>query len=157
VNTLVVYDSQFGNTERIARAIADALGSYGPVQLVRANVVHAADVQGIDLMVVGCPTQGWRPTQVTASFIAGLAPQRLRGTAIACFDTRFHKPSWLTGSAARVMAATFARKGLSIVVPPASYFVIGTEGPLETVELERAATWARTIARQVATPHPVGS
>jgi len=34
MNVLIVYDSQFGNTERLARAIAEQLGS---VRLMRAE------------------------------------------------------------------------------------------------------------------------
>lgn len=154
MNTLVVYDSQFGNTEQIAQAIAQALRAYGPVRALRANLARAEDVEEVDLLVVGCPTQGWRPTAATASFIAGLAPARIRGAAIACFDTRFHKPRWLTGSAARVMARSLARRGSALVLPPESYFVVGKDGPLEAGEIDRAVEWARVIARQIEAPHP---
>jgi len=37
MNTLVVYDSQYGNTERIAQAIADTLRGFGQAQAVRVD------------------------------------------------------------------------------------------------------------------------
>ena len=40
MNVLIVYDSQFGNTERIARAIAQRLGS---AQLLRAEEADALE------------------------------------------------------------------------------------------------------------------
>jgi flavodoxin len=155
MNALVVYDSQFGNTERIAQAIADTLRAGGHARAVRADPAHPVEFQGVDILILGCPTQGWRPTQAIQSFLAEVSSARLRGVAVACFDTRFHKPRWLTGSAAGVMARRFQRVGVSPLVPPESFFVEGTEGPLESGEVDRAAAWARTLASQVQAPHPV--
>jgi flavodoxin len=157
VKTLVVYDSQFGNAERIALAIAAAMRAYGPVRAVRVNLARAVEAEEFDLLVVGCLTQGSRPAEATASFVAGIVPDRIRGAAVACFDTRVHMPPWLTGSAARIIANALERKGIALVVPPESFFVGGKEGPQEVGELERAATWARTVARQIVSPHPVAS
>jgi flavodoxin len=157
MNTLIVYDSQFGNTERIAQAMASALHAYGPVRAVRASRARAAEAKDLDLLLVGCPTQGWQPTEPTVAYVAGIAPDQLRSTAVTCFDTRFHMPPWLTGSAARILANRLERRGVSLVVPPESFFVASKEGPLETGELERAATWARMIVRQIAPPRLVTS
>jgi flavodoxin len=150
MNTLIVFDSQFGTTERIAQAIASALHVYGSVRAVRASRARAADVEDLDLLVVGCPTQSWRPTEATIAFVEAIAPDRVRGMACACFDTRFHMPPWLTGSAARILASTLQHKGMSLIAPPESFFSGGKAGAQGTGELERAATWARMIARQVA-------
>jgi len=35
MNTLIIYDSTFGNTEQLARAMANRLGDYGMVILFR--------------------------------------------------------------------------------------------------------------------------
>ncbi len=40
MNTLVIYDSQYGNTERIARAIADTLCAFGQAQVARVDPAH---------------------------------------------------------------------------------------------------------------------
>lgn len=153
MNALVVYDSQYGNTERIAQAIADTLRTFGQAQAIRAEPEHRVSITGVDLLVVGCPTQGWRPTQPILSFLDGLSPDRVHGVSIACFDTRFRKPRWLTGSAAGVIAKILQKAGINLCVPPESFFVLGTEGPLYSGELERARTWAQALAQSVAEPH----
>ena len=59
VRALVVYESMFGNTERIARAIRDGLRQSVPTEIVpayRAPTVVPADVR---LLVVGGPTHAF--------------------------------------------------------------------------------------------------
>lgn len=148
MNALVVYDSQYGNTERIARSIGDAMRRFGQVQVIRVGE-ESLDLTGVDALVIGCPTQGWRPTQAMQTLLQTLTPGRTKGIAIACFDTRFKKPRWLTGSAASNMARKLSDAGMTVATPPESFFVAGTEGPLLTGETERAATWASAFAGAV--------
>jgi len=155
MNTLVIYDSQFGNTERIAQAIAEALRADGLAQALRFDPARPIELQGLDLLVVGSPTQGWRPTPAIQSWLASLTAERLRGVGVACFDTRFKKPRWLTGSAAQVIARRFRKQGAALLVPPESFFVQSTQGPLVVGELERAARWAQALVNASVMPQPV--
>jgi flavodoxin len=150
MNTLVVYDSQFGNTERIAKAIADALHSTGQTELQRVDPVRPIDVEGYDLLVVGCPTQRWRATPAIQSWLASLTAKQLQGIGVACFDTRFQKSRWLTGSAAQSIGKQLRKRGATLLISPESFFVQATEGPLIENELQRAANWAHTLARATA-------
>src|SRR5512146_1186916 len=75
MHALVVYDSQFGNTERIAAAVADTLRTTGEVRLAHVDPTHPLDLEGVDLLVLGCPTQGWRPTKAMQALLADLTPQ----------------------------------------------------------------------------------
>lgn len=152
MNTLILYDSQFGNTERIAKSIADTVRAYGEVRAVRINAAQPIDLQGTALLIVGSPTQGWRATKAIQSFLDSLSPAQLRGVAVASFDTRFQKPRWLTGSAAGAIAKSVQRMGISLLVPPESFFVTGSEGPLVDGELDRAARWAATLTQMVQAP-----
>lgn len=155
MNALVVYDSQYGNTERIARAIADTLDTLGRAQAVRVDSSHPAELHGIDTLIVGCPTQGWKPTPAMQAYLESVsAAGHLHGFSVACFDTRFRKSRLLTGSAAAVMVKRLARQGITTLVPPESFFVTATKGPLFDGELERAAVWARMLFNRVETPHP---
>ena len=72
MSALVMYDSVFGNTEKIARAIADALGPHGSVEMLRAGEITPARLTGLDLLVVGSPTRGFRPTEAVANTLKGL-------------------------------------------------------------------------------------
>ncbi len=71
MHALVVYDSQFGNTERIAAAIADTLRTTGEVRLAHVEPAHPLDLEGVDLLILGCPTQGWAPTVAMQALTGG--------------------------------------------------------------------------------------
>src|SRR5205823_11796766 len=152
MNTLVVYDSQYGNTARIAQAIADTLRAFGQAQAVRVDPAHPVSFQWVDLLILGCPTQAFRPTPAMQSFLEKVSYASLSGLTAACFDTRVHGPF---GSAARGMARKLQQRGVSPLFPPQSFFVKGTQGPLESGEGERAATWARTLFEKAEESHPV--
>ena len=154
MNALVLYDSQYGDTEHIAQAIADALGEFGEARAVRLDPAQPLELQGVDVFIVGCPTQGWRPTPAIQSFLEEVSSEELRSLAVACFDTRFRLPRFMSGSAAKVMAEKLREKGVSLLAEPESFFVKGTEGPLREGELERASMWARQIVEEVEASRP---
>lgn len=153
MNTLIVYDSQYGNTELIAREIGETLSALGRARAVRVDAVRASDLEGVELLFIGSPTQGWRPTQAIQSFLGSPSFNQLRAAHVACFDTRFNKPRWMTGSAASGMAKRLRERGIVLSGEPGSFFVAGTEGPLLNGEVERAKGWAMSIARRL-TPAP---
>lgn len=162
MNALVIYESQFGNTAHIAEAIGNALKVAGNVRVIRVAPVGRtdavlpdaeADLAGVDVLLVGSPTQGWRPTPAVRDAIRRLPAERLRGMAAATFDTRFCKPRWLTGSAAVVLARQLTGAGCTLIAPPESFFVDRSEGPLLDGEVERAASWASRLLARVGVWH----
>jgi flavodoxin len=84
MNVLVVHDSVFGNTEKVAQAIAAALGT----QAVPVGQADAAQLCGLDLLVVGSPTRGFRPTEGISKLLSALPKNHLAGVRAAAFDTR---------------------------------------------------------------------
>jgi hypothetical protein len=46
MKAVVVYDSQFGNTERLARAIAEQLSAEEPAPVLAANATSERDLAG---------------------------------------------------------------------------------------------------------------
>lgn len=145
MNTLIIYDSTFGNTEKIAQAIAEVMAGRGPVQSMRVAKVQSSDLNDVDLLVLGCPTHKRRPTDAVQAFLECVSRKSLRGISAAVFDTRYRKPQLLTGSAARRLAKSLRQAGASLLTPPQSFFVVSREGPLEPGELERAAAWGREV------------
>jgi flavodoxin len=155
VKTLVVYDSVYGNTEIVARAIGDAIP--GEVQVLRVGQVNAGDVQAVDLLIVGSPTQKFRPLGSVTSFLKSIPQNGLQGIKVAAFDTRF-PPSAIDkvrilaffvkifGYAAEPIAKRLQSKGGDLVTPPAWFYVADMRGPLLDGELARAADWAKQIA-----------
>jgi len=60
MKSLIVYDSMYGNTEKIAKAIGDGLT--GEVKVVRVGEVNPAELKTFDLLILGSPVHGGRPT-----------------------------------------------------------------------------------------------
>lgn len=154
MKTLVVYDSFFGNTEKVALAIRTALGGPEQVEAVRAGEVKPEQLKEVGLLVVGSPTRAFSPSKATTEFLTGLPSNGLKGVKAAVFDTRMDvakAPRLLAimvrlfGYAAQRIAAKLVKKGASLALPPEGFFVKDSEGPLEDDELERAAAWALSI------------
>jgi len=149
MNTLILFDSQYGNTELVARVIADLLETGGETRVERISDASAGDLHGIDLLILGCPTQAWQMTPATKSFLSRLPSEPLPQLAVACFDTRIDKPRLITGSAAFRIAARLRRVGVNLIAPPENFLVTGTEGPLAEGELEHAIAWAHDLVHSV--------
>ena len=91
MKTLVVYDSLYGNTEKIAQAIGEAIT--GEVSVTRAAEVDVSELESLDLLVVGAPTHGGRPSPGTREFLDKVQAPALKGIKVAAFDTR-HSSRW---------------------------------------------------------------
>jgi flavodoxin I len=147
VKTLVLYDSVYGNTEKIAQAIGAALP--GPVEVLRVTRVTAGDLVGVELLIVGSPTHGAMPTDTTQRLIERIGAPDIAGGRAATFDTRFGwKIARNWGFAAPRMADALLEKGWSLAASPEGFIVRGLRrGPLKQGETERAAAWARTLVQ----------
>ncbi|HEU5398077.1 MAG TPA: flavodoxin family protein [Gammaproteobacteria bacterium] len=138
----MVYDSKFGNTERLARAIAEVLGTDTPAALVAASAASVSDLAGVDLLVVGGPTQGHGVSPALRAFLDRIPPEAVGDMPTLTFDTRLGWPRFLSGSAAAQIAKRLTRKGARLLVPAESFLVTSGEGPLAEGELARASAWA---------------
>ena len=147
MKTLIVYDSVYGNTEKVAQAIGEATG--GEVSLARVGDVDVSQLKALDLLFVGAPTHAARPSPAAQEFLDKVEPRTLEGVKVAGFDTRLTN-TWarIFGFAARGIANGLKKKGGTLVASPEAFYVEGSEGPLKEGELERAATWAKEIARK---------
>jgi flavodoxin len=146
MRTLVVYDSVYGNTQAIARAIAAAIP--GEVQVWRVGEVILGDVQGVDLFIVGSPTHGALPTEAVQALLDKVGAPAQEGARAATFDTRLtwgFLERW-GGFAAPKIAAALKDKGWTLVGEPGGFFVKGLKkGPLKRGEESRADAWARGL------------
>lgn len=88
MKALVVYDSQFGNTGKIAEAIGDALAKGAETTLLRAAAATPQAMIGYDVVVVGSPTQRFHATETISGLLEGLS---LPDVSAAAFDTRFDR------------------------------------------------------------------
>jgi len=156
MKALIIYDSVFGNTERVAQAMGDALEPRGEVGTRRTADVAPEDLTDVDVLIVGSPTRGFQPTPDTKKLLKRIPAGGLESVRVAAFDTRFAVEEmdsgllrflvkWF-GYAAKPIATRLERKGGDLIVAPEGFIVEGTEGPLRDGELERAAGWATKIA-----------
>lgn len=156
MKALIIYDSDYGNTAKVAEAIAASMNTSNQTQVLSIKDVSAASLSGVDVLIVGSPTQGGKPTQGIQNFLSGLPPTALTGIQTAAFDTRFaiEKQRFglrllmgTIGFAAPRIAAHLREKGGILAAEPEGFIVQDKEGPLREGELGRAAKWAtRMIA-----------
>lgn len=147
MNALVLYESKFGNTEKVAEAIALALQEELPTRLAAvADVEDCAEaLASVSLLVIGGPTHRHGVSSALLATLECLEGRSLHGMRVATFDTRLHGPRLVTGSAAVRLARLMRRLGAWVVVPPASFLVASGEGPLDEGEIEHARAWAREL------------
>jgi len=155
MKALVIYDSQYGNTETIAKAIG--AGFSGDVRVKKVSDVTPDDVTWSKFFIIGSPTQGGRPTAAIKTFIDKLSSDALTGKRLAAFDTRakgiFPK---LFGWAADKIETSLKTKSGNPTAAPKGFFVKSTKGPLFEEEEEKATAWAKAIAAGSPTGHLPG-
>jgi hypothetical protein len=162
---LIVYESMFGNTRRVAEAIGSGLVDHGPVEVVEVGTAPTR-FDG-DLLVVGAPTHAFglsRPSSrlqagdmfdgTLVSAGAGVREwlDRLDTTApVAVFSTRVRFP---LGSAARAISRRLRSRGFTQLVPPEDFLVLSQDVPLDRAlvpgEEERARLWGASLAQAAA-------
>ena len=159
MKALILYDSVYGNTEKIALAIGNALGSQDDVHVVKVSDAKPDQFAGLDLLIVGAPTQRFRTTAVMSDFLKTIPANRIKDVKVSAFDTRlsldeinktpilafFVRMFGVNAYAARPIANRLKKKGGKVVGSPEGFFVAGMEGPLVEGELERAVNWARQL------------
>jgi flavodoxin I len=155
MKTIVVYDSQFGSTEQIAKAIGKSLGE--DTRVVKVGEAKAEDLGFYNLIIIGSPTQGGRATKAMQAFLDAIPADALKGKRLAAFDTRLKNVMVkMFGYAAPRIEVAIKAKGGNSTAQPQGFIVKGTKGPLVDGELERAAAWAKAVAAGVPTSQMPG-
>jgi Flavodoxin domain len=159
---LVVYESMWGNSEQVARAVAAGVREVMEVELVEVASAPT-DLADTDLVVAGGPTHAFSMSRANTrrdargqgaplgSVASGLrewldALPREQGRWLAAFDTRVTKVRHLPGSAARSAARAGRHHGFTAAVHPESFYVLDVDGPLAEGELDRARQWGHAVA-----------
>jgi hypothetical protein len=162
VKVVVVYESLWGNTAAVARAIAEGIGPQA--RALSTAEATAEALAGIDLIVAGAPVLGFKlPTEkmrqnVAANPGGAPAPPDLSNPSMrswldelpaghgrgAAFDTQVRGPF---GSAAPEIARALESAGYSSLAKPLGFIVKGKYGPLRRGELEKARDWGADLAR----------
>jgi hypothetical protein len=162
MRALVVFESMFGNTEKVAVAIGEGLATRMPVDVVEVGSAPTEIDAETVLLVIGGPTHAFgmsRPQtrQDAAKQAEGKVVSRsgIREWLAAvtpsgpipavAFDTRVNQ-RWIPGSAARAAQRRLRGKGFRPAGRPTTFYVAGTPGPLIEGELARAREWGSELA-----------
>jgi hypothetical protein len=160
MRAIVVYESHWGNTAAVARAIAEGIGK-GARAIPTDEAVGPA-LEGLDLLVAGAPVmalslpgEGMRSkveADHKAPIAADVAHPMLRtwldglpsGRAkAAAFDTRLR---WTPRGAHKTIESKLRKAGYSVVSKGKGFVVSGAYGPLRDGELDRARAWGAELA-----------
>jgi hypothetical protein len=162
---LLVFESMFGNTEKVAAAVARGLQLEGvDTGLVEVGSAPTQLEPDLDLLVVGGPTHAFsmsrestRADAVRQGAPSERAPLGLREwlesvrlptgaePGLAAFDTRVTKVRWLPQAAGPAATRAGRKRGLEPVAKPIGFLVEDIRGPLVEHELERAVEWGRGL------------
>jgi flavodoxin len=143
MKAIIIFDSNFGNTQKIAETIAKEFET----QAIPVSKASIDELGGLDLIVVGSPINAWRPSEKMGKFLANLNKGQMKGVKAAAFDTRVKL--FIHGDAAKKISKALENAGAEIIIEPQAFFVKGNEGPLLDGEIEKASQWAKLIRMKI--------
>jgi flavodoxin len=155
MRTLIVYYSKFGNTRRIAEALAETMREAGDARLIDLDQLTSSDLEAADLVVVGSPTHAFSVPEAVRSVLDAQPPGVLAGRLVAAFDTTVRPWPFRRLRASPKLLDRLTRLGGKPIAPPETFFV-ATKGPRQTGEtdmlLEGELDHARQWAQKLLTP-----
>ena len=163
---VVVYESLFGDAEKIARAVAEGLSGSLDVEVIAAKDAPPELGPDVRLLVVGGPNHalsmprpatregavkqhGAQIPDTTTGLHEWLGAVGVRGRiAAAAFDTRMDHPKIVTklDHAARTEEKLLHQLGATLAAPAEHFHVLDAKGPLAEGEEDRARQWGQAIA-----------
>jgi flavodoxin len=156
MRALIVYFSKFGNTRRVAEAIAETMPPAGQTRVVSIEQLTPADFEGVDLVVLGSPTHAFSVPPAVRAALAALPPGILAGKSVAAFDTTVRLWPLRLMRASPKLLRELSRLGGKPIARPQTFFVktSGTQQPGETDllladQLDRAREWASQLLGQL--------
>lgn len=120
---IVIYDTLYGNTEKVAKALARGLERHAQVVCANAKDADVSKLQEYDLIAIGAPTQAFSASKPMKQFLQKLEGTRLSGRYGFAFETKVDIV--ISGSAAKYIEKELQRAGLSIIKPRQSAIVGG--------------------------------
>lgn len=155
---IVIYDTSYGNTRKVAETIAETLRESGieaaPFYVKKIKKLSPKDY---DFLVLGSPTRFGTMSFAVKGFLGKVRSQEWAKKPFATFDTenpenieqsRIQNKNW---SAAEKIAEKLKEKQMSQLLPVLKAAVLGWKGPLQEGEIERTKEYARELAAKLRT------
>jgi flavodoxin len=147
---IVVYESKYGNTKRVAETIVDGINEIERIEAVLKEPKHVepTEVLDYDLILIGSPNHWGGPTRGIKKFIDKLGKIGLEGKPGAVFDTCLEKDF---NKAVQKMEKRINEKvpGMKLMLPGLSIKVGGMKGPIVEGELPKCKEFGNKIAKQI--------
>jgi flavodoxin len=119
---LIVYDTRYGNTEKIARSLESGLNESGvPATLENVRSLTPESLSGFGLLCFGAPTEGFGASKPMKDYVGRLAGSDFAGKLGFVFDTKLD--SRFSGSAAKYIENHLTGLGLKMAAPRESAIV----------------------------------
>lgn len=145
MKALVVYDTEYGMTEKVAMGILAGLKESGiEASAKKADAVTEADLKAVDLWVFGSPVHIGGATGTAKKAVKMAIAAGATGKLVATFDTRFANGKGR--GAAEKMGESLAEAGAKIIGEPQWFVVEKTKGPLAEGEEAKASEFGKKIA-----------
>jgi flavodoxin len=146
MHILIVYFSKFGNTQKVAEAIAEELDHEASVQVIHSDELSASVLEDVDLVIMGTPTHRMNLPEAVRPVFDQMPRRILHKNPVAAFDTSYKMSPFLSRfTAAKKLSHKLRKLGGKRIVLPETFHVMEREGPLYEGELERAREWTRLI------------
>lgn len=148
MNGIVIFDTSYGNTKKIAETIAETLKESG----IEVDAFYVKDIKKLsakdyNFLVLGSPTKFGTMSFTVKGFLGKVKNKEWMNKSFAAFDTE--NPENIErkeGSAAEKIAEKLREKQMNQLLPVLKAVVLGWKGPLQESEIERAKEYAREIA-----------
>lgn len=150
---IVIYDTSYGNTKRIAETIAETLKESGTeVDLYYVKDVKKLNGNDYDFLVLGSPTKFGTMSLAIRFFLGKVKSEEWMNKPFAAFDTenpenieraQAENKEW---SAAEKISEKLRDKKMKQLLPVLKAVVFGQKGPLKEGETERTRDYAGELA-----------
>ncbi|UCE09497.1 MAG: flavodoxin domain-containing protein [Candidatus Thorarchaeota archaeon] len=147
---IIVYESKYGNTKRIAEAIGQGIRASGEIEcvVVATGEIHTGDLSEYDAVLFGCPNHNQAPSRGMLAFIGRASIVDLDGKLTTVFDTYMGRNK---GVAMAKLEAEVREKlsGLRLLEDGFSAKVKNRDGPLEETEIPQAIEFGKAVAQRI--------
>jgi flavodoxin len=158
MRAVIVYFSKFGNTRRVAQAMAEVMQQAADVRVISIDQLAPLDFEGVDVVIIGTPTHAFTVPPAVRSVLAALPTGILAGKSVAAFDTTVHPWPLRLMRASPKLLRQLRQLGGKPVATPETFFVktsstqqSGAVDLLLEGQIERAQEWAGQILQQFQT------
>ena len=153
---IVVYDTSYGNTKKIAEIITETIKESG----IGADLFYVKDLKKLngkdyDFFVIGSPTKFGTMSFTIKSFLGKVKSEEWINKPFTTFDTenpenieraRIENKEW---SAGEKIAEKLRAKKMNQLLPVLKALVLGQKGPLVEGEVDRTKDYAKQLAAKL--------